>query len=160
MKPLFKISSKGEGYTSTIFDVEDGSFQFTGDADIDIDGSPNWRIDPFGQADTALHFGGKPINSSEVPGIVLPPECIDMVAPMVLGCLCEVSYKGRKVIGVVFDIGPHKKLGELSPAMAKELHINPDPNIGGEDEPIVTYRWWPGRPAVVNGVTYDLQPHH
>lgn len=158
MRELFKITSKKEGYTAGVYDVGDGSYQFTGDMDVDVDGSPNWRRDPYGQADTTLHHNGQPINSDVVKGIVLPPECINFVKPVVMGCKAEVTYKGRTVPAVVFDSGPHFKLGEGSAALASALGINPDPNHGGRETPDVTYRWWPGVPAVVDGVTYKLQP--
>jgi len=156
---LFSITSKGEGYTADIFDCGDGGYIFTGDMDVDVDGSPNWRIDPCGQPDTTLHKDGEPINSDAVPGIVLPPECIKFVSDIVLGCKALVTYRGRSSDAVVFDVGPHNKLGEGSAALARRLGINPDPNRGGVDSPEVTYRWWPGIPAVVDGLAYDLQPY-
>lgn len=157
--PLLTITSKREGYTATVFQNEDGSCEYTGDMDVDVDGSPNWRRDPYGQPETTLHHEGKPINSDKVRGIVLPPECIKAVGPIVLGCKAEVEYRDVRVTAVVFDVGPHFKLGEGSAALANALGINPDPNNGGEDDVVVKYRWWPGIPAEVDGVTYDLQPY-
>jgi hypothetical protein len=157
MKKLLTISSKGEHYTADVIEDEDKSIFFVGDFDVDVDGSPNWRRDPCGQADTTLHHDGKPINSDIVRGIVLPPECIKAVGPMVLGCKAQASYRGRVANAVVFDVGPHFKLGEGSAALARALHINEDPNKGGVDEQEVTFRFWPGVPAVLDGVTYNLQ---
>ena len=159
MQEVFSITSKKEGYTSKVYDVGDGSYQFFGDLDVDVDGSPNWQRDPWGQADTSLHYNGKPINSDVVRGIVLPPECIKFVSPIVLGCKSQVTYRGKTVDAVVFDIGPHFKLGEGSAALATSLGINPSPISGGVDEPEVLYRWWPGVPATVDGITYNLQPY-
>jgi hypothetical protein len=52
VKNLLTIRSKGEGYTADVILDDDGSVFFVGDADIDIDGGPNWRKDPRGQPDT------------------------------------------------------------------------------------------------------------
>lgn len=156
------IASKGEGYTAKAYTGENGrgSFvQFTGDADVDVDGSPNWSRDKYGQADTSLHHNGKPINSDVVPGIVLPPELIKAVGPVVLGCLAEIEFRGNVIPCVVFDVGPHFKLGEISAAAAMRAGINPDPNHGGRDVPDVIYRFYPGVAAVVDGETYELQPY-
>jgi hypothetical protein len=45
----------------------------------------------------------------------------------------------------------------MSLACARALGINPDPNRGGVDEHTVHYLIQPGVPAVVDGVTYQLQ---
>lgn len=154
---VFTIRSKGEGYSADVFDNQDGSYEFTGDMDIDVDGSPNWRRDPYGQSDTSLHYNGSPIDSDSVPGIVLPPECIKFVQGIVLGCQCQVSYRGVLVDAVVFDVGPHNKLGEGSAELARRLGVNDSPINGGVSEPEVLYQYWPGKPAVVDGVQYELQ---
>lgn len=159
MKKLLTITSKREGYTADLIQDDDGSFFFLGDFDVDVDGSPNWKRDPYGQADTTLHFLGKPINSDIVPGIVLPPEVIKAVKGVVLGCYASVSYKGKSRDAVVFDVGPHFKLGEGSAALAIRLGINPDPNKGGVDTQSVLYRFYPGVPAEIDGVKYTLQPY-
>lgn len=157
MKKLFTIRSKGEAYTADVYDNEDGSYEFQGDFDVDVDGSLNWHRDPCGQADTSLHHNGQAIDSDAVPGIVLPPECIKFVPEMVLGCQAYATYKGKEVAAVVFDVGPHNKLGEGSAELARRLGINDDPNHGGLDVPEVKYHWYPGVPAVVDGITYSLQ---
>lgn len=159
MKKLLTIKSKGEGYTADVINDEDGSLFFVGDMDVDVDGSPDWEKDSSGAADTTLHHNGKPINSDVVPGIVVPPEIIKAVRGVVMGCKAFVIYKGRSCDAVVFDVGPHNKLGEGSAALARRLGINPDPNKGGVDEQCVTYRIWPGMPAKVDGILYKLQPY-
>ena len=159
MRKLFTIQSKGENYTSDVIENDDGSVQFNGDMDIDIDGAPDWKRDPFGQPDTALHYNGLPINAQIVPFIVVPPEIIQAVKGIVLGCKASVRYGIKISDAVVADIGPHKKLGEGSPALARNLGINDDPNHGGIDDHVVLYRLWPGVPAVIDGIEYNLQPH-
>lgn len=160
MKPLLTIKSKGENYTATVYDREDGSFSYVGDMDNDVDGSKFWNKDPYGQADTTLQFNGRAIDAGIVPGIVLPPPVIKAVAPVVLGCKATATWRGKTVDGVVFDVGPSKKLGEGSYAMLKALGAPAYENgNGGIDNPEVEYRFWPGVPAMVNGVTYVLQPY-
>jgi hypothetical protein len=159
MKKLLTITSKGEGYTADVILDDGGSVFFVGDADIDVDGSPNWERDPDASADTSLHYNGKPINADKVSFIVLPPECIKAVAGVVLGCKATAKYHGRECAAVVADVGPHRKLGEMSSACARMLGINPSPTSGGVDEQCVTYRYWPGIPALVDGVLYKLQPY-
>jgi hypothetical protein len=159
MKKLLTIKSRGEGYTADLIDNEDGSAQFLADMDIDIDGSPDWARDPFGQPETTLRYNGKPINGQVIPFIVLPPEVIKAFTGVVLGCLAQVFYKGRVSWAVVADEGPHSKLGEGSPALARALGINDDPNHGGVDEQEVLYKIWPGKAANVAGVQFALHPY-
>lgn len=164
MKKLETIFSKGEHYNADII-LDDSpvdpshlnSVFFVGDFDNDWDGSKRWKEDPYGQSDTTLHYNGKPIDSWAVAGIVLPPECITVVSGVVLGCYAEVTYKGRTRPAVVFDVGPHFKLGEGTPCLAVRLGIDPGHSSGGVDEQAVTYRYWPGRAALVDGIQYQLQ---
>ena len=160
MRELITITSKGEGYTATVWDNEDGSYSFTGDMDNDVDGSQFWHNDPCGQSETTLQFSGKSIDSGVVPCIVLPPPIIKAIGPIVLGCQAQVEWNGTIVDGVVFDVGPRTKLGEGSYAMLKRLGAPALENgNGGIDGPEVQYRFWPGVPAVVDGVTYVLQKY-
>jgi len=169
MKLCTTITSKGENYTANVFrddgDLQNGkpAFWFFGDADVDVDGSPNWRRDPYGQADTSLHFNGHPVNSDAVPGIVLPPDIIKLTPDIVLGCFASVEYNGKHEPAVVFDVGPTSKLGELSGCLARRLGINDNPNTGGVDTQSVHYRFWPGVPANIDGNLFTLTPlgsHH
>jgi hypothetical protein len=141
-----------------IVEGDDKSVSWVAKMAVDVDGSPNWRRDPDGQADTSLHFEGKPINADDVPYIVVPPLIQNGVQGIVLGCQGEATYRGKTVAAVVADIGPHHKIGEGSSALAVALGINPSPTRGGVDEHVVHYRIWPGQAAVVNGVAYNLQP--
>jgi hypothetical protein len=59
-----------------------------------------------------------------------------------MGDLCWVSYGGRGIGAVVCDVGPHKKLGEISVAGAVGLGIPSSPRNGG----------------VVGGVDYCIFP--
>jgi hypothetical protein len=128
--------------------------------DNDVDGSKFWHKDPYGQSETTLQFNGRSIDSGEVPGIVLPPPVIKAVGPIVLGCKATATWHGTTVDGVVFDVGPRTKLGEGSFAMLARLGAPAYENgNGGIDRPEVEYKFWPGVPAVVDGITYVLQSY-
>lgn len=141
--------------------VEDNNkaVSWTAKAAIDGDGSGPSHSDPDYQPDTTLHVNGQPLNSDIDKYIVVPPAIVHGVEGIVLGCLGFVknSLNNQGTYVVVGDVGPHKKLGEISIATAKALHINPSPTSGGEDRHVIQYCIWPGKPAVVDGKTYDLQ---
>lgn len=154
---MSKLLTEIEG--CQVFVNYDNSVSWTAKMAVDVDGSPNWRRDPDGQADTSLHYRGQPINADAVPYVVVPPAIRDAVPGIVLGCRALVSYNhGKPVEAVVADIGPRRKLGEGSSELARRLGINPSPTKGGVDEHVVEYQIWPGVPAEVDGITYDLQP--
>lgn len=139
---------------------------FVGDMDIDCDGiGGNPFRDPYFQPDTTLHYparpnpGHKPLHAEKVPFVVVPPIVCRGTRGIVLGALCEVTFKGRTVHAVVGDIGPSRKVGEGSPRLAELLGINPNPNHGGTDEFAVTYKVHVGVPACIDGIPYQLQPY-
>ena len=127
---------------------------------------------------TSLHLpgeDGKPlppsspfkyVDAATVPFVVVPPMIIRGVAGVVLGCRAVVTNtrNGKSVEAVVADGGPSTKLGEISLACAKAIGVpagegSAHPaNSGGIDEHVIHYRLFPGVAAVVNGVTYPLQP--
>lgn len=156
---MLTIFSRGERYSADVILDNDGSGFFVGDFDVDWDGSPRWHEDPSGAKETTLRLHGKSIDSWKVSGIVLPPEIIRAVPGIVLGCKAVVRYKHAVSDAVVFDVGPARKLGEGSPFLAERLGINPHHSHGGVDEQEVTYRFWPGVPAIVDGIEYQLQPY-
>lgn len=134
---------------------------FVGDFDNDCDGSgQNPDHDPFFQPDTTLHHEGKAINPYVVPGMVVPLWLPRAVKGIVYGCLARVTHlvTMKSELAVVHDGGPRKKVGEGTPMLARRLGINPNPNIGGEDDPVILFECWPGVPAIVDGVAYQLQP--
>lgn len=100
------------------------------------------------------------LDAYEEPYIVLPPAVIAAVRPIVLGSHAKVTYHrtGRSVWAVVGDVEPSRKIGELSVAAARALGMPANPVTGGEsDDTQVEYRIWPGQPAMVQGVVYELQ---
>jgi len=100
------------------------------------------------------------VDANTVPFVVLPKQLREMIAPLVLGCACQVRPIGSQnpQVGVVADFGPTKSIGECSVAMAKAIGVNPNPRTGGEDTISFYYEIFPGRPAYVNGVEYPLIP--
>jgi hypothetical protein len=140
--------------------------EFTGDMDIDCDGSGgNPHHDPCFQPDTTLHYParpsklGKPLCAEKVPYVVVPPIVVRGTRCIVMGSLCEVTYRDKMAFAVVGDSGPTSKVGEGSPRLAELLGINSNPNHGGVDEFAVTYKIHVGVPAIINGITYQLQPY-
>lgn len=108
------------------------------------------RIDPLAYVDAA-----------SVPYIVLPGHWRRQAIGVVLGCKATVEdTKTGKILEAtgVLDFGPQKKLGEASIACAKFFGIPSSPKHGGTDEKRFIYRFFPGIAAVINGVTYQLQP--
>lgn len=155
-RPLESFNS--EGFQTTAFeDSPDGPCHVVADADVDVDGSGDPHGDPDFQNDTTLHFEGKPLNSDVDKWIVLPMPVIRAVKGIVLGCQATVHYKGKSCDAVVGDVGPSRKIGEISRAVAFALGINPSPTIGGVDDASVRYEWTPGVAAVVDGRRYELK---
>lgn len=154
-------SMASETYHASVYLDDDGRIYFTADADIDCDGGKNPHKDPCWQPETTLQLNGKSIDADVVPFIVVPPVIVKSVNPIVLGCQAQVTNgrNGKSVLCVVADLGPKKKLGELSPAAARAIGIDPNPNTGGEESATVFYELWPGTPALVNGIEYKLQPY-
>lgn len=108
------------------------------------------RIDPLAYVDAA-----------SVPYIVLPRHWRKLAVGVVLGCKATVEdIKTGKVLEAagVLDFGPRSSLGEASIACAKFFGIPSSPKNGGTAEKRFIYRFFPGVPAVINGVTYQLQP--
>lgn len=97
------------------------------------------------------------LDSATVPYIVLPPMAIQGVEGIVRGCKARVTWRGKSLDAVVGDKGPRTKVGELSIAAAERLGMKSSPRTGGVTAAEVTYEFWPGVPAVVDGFTYELQ---
>jgi len=102
----------------------------------------------------------KYVDSATVPYVVVPPAIRNGVKGVVMGCLAHVTNtkNGKHTAAVVADIGPRKKIGEISCACASAIGVNASPTSGGIEERVIDYVIFPGVPAIVNGVTYPLQP--
>jgi len=108
------------------------------------------RIDPLAYVDAA-----------SVPYIVLPGHWRKEAVGVVLGCRAIVEdTKTGKILEAagVLDFGPKAKLGEASIACAEFFGIPSSPKNGGTSEKRFIYTFFPGIPAVINDVTYQLQP--
>lgn len=105
----------------------------------------------------------KYVDSATVAFIAVPPIIVKAVTDPVLGCHCLVtnSQTGRTTDAVVADIGPSNHLGEISVACARVLGVSTGKahpaNGGGASSPTIRYQLFPGKAAVINGVTYPLQ---
>lgn len=108
------------------------------------------RVDPLAYVDAA-----------SVPYIVIPGHWRALAIGVVLGCRATVkdlvTGKILEASGVL-DFGPKAKLGEASIACAKYFGIPASPKNGGTSEKRFVYTFYPGVEAVINGVTYQLQP--
>ena len=83
------------------------------------------------------------LDAAAVPFIVVPGSSIQGVPGIVLGCKCEVEYKGKVVAALAGDAGP--EFGEFSLALCKQF----DPKASCHGTSIssgVTVRVWPGKP--------------
>jgi len=143
-----------------VVELNDGTVTYTSKAAIDSDGAGLSHGDPYWQNDTSLHdVDGHPLNADLDKYIVVPPIIPKSVVGIVLGCQAFVTntINGLDTAAVVGDIGPRKKLGEISIACAKALGINRSPIVGGGDAHVIHYSIKPGVPALVDGKAYDLQ---
>lgn len=142
-----------------ITEQDDGSVTFKAKAAVDTDGKGPLHGDPCAQKDTSLHFDGEALNADEDKYIVVPPAIIQGVVGIVLGCQahCVNTLNSMETDAVVGDIGPHKKIGEISVAAAKALGLNPSPTHGGIDTHVIEYTLNPDTAAVVDGKEYELQ---
>jgi hypothetical protein len=133
---------------------------FIADADIDCDGSGgNPEHDPYFQPETTLKVEGKSLDAYKVPFVVVPPVVIKKTKGIVMGSLCLIENTHTKeiCIAVVGDVGPTRKVGELSPRAAGQISVDPNPVSGGESSFIVKYSIFVGIPAVIDGFTYPLR---
>ena len=149
-----------------VVELDNGAVRFIGDVDVDIDGADqngkpyDARGDRYYHPRTSLQFNGKSLDARKVPYVVVPLQLPAMVKGVVLGCkaVVEDMLYGITAVGVVGDLGPTSKDGEVSVKMAAQLGLNDSPVNGGCDQARFRYTIFPDVPAVVDGVTYNLQP--
>jgi peptidoglycan hydrolase-like protein with peptidoglycan-binding domain len=130
---------------------------FKAGAAIDVDGSGPSHGDPYKQYQTSLSLkgGGYP-NADKVPYFVLPPQVAKQYGAKVgdLGLI----RRGDQVIPAVFaDVGPRKKIGELSRYAAQQLGIPASPISGGTNKG-VEYLVFPGSRGPNRPSAADLTP--
>lgn len=155
-----KVLKQIEGSPITL--CSDGVIRFVGDMDIDSDGGANVDHDPCWAPDTTLHHNGMSIDAQKVPYLVCPIGILELVEPVGLGCQCYAVHlrTNREAGGVLADLGPSRKDGECSAALARRIGVNPNSVNGGESRKVILYEFHIGVPAVVDGVTYHLQRLH
>lgn len=93
------------------------------------------------------------LDAETVDFIVVSPLVQNGVKGVVLGCRARASNirNGKSADCFVGDIGPTRKIGELSISLAKKLGIDSSPRSGGTDELIVQYEIWPDVAGIVDG---------
>lgn len=98
------------------------------------------------------------VDSAKVPYIVLPSHWRAEARGIVLGCKAQIedTHTGNIIDAVVADFGPKAKLGEASIAAANLCGVRSSPKDGGTADLRFRYTFWPGVPAEVLGVKYDL----
>ncbi len=160
MKVTLLGSQTGEvGFTALLWRSYDGTNErglFVSDMDQDNDGpGGSTEEDPDWNPETSLKHNGESINSHEVSGIVVPTWLPMRVHGTVLGCQAFATNlaTGKREPAVVYDLGPTRKSGEGSNLLCKRLGAD-----GGENRPLFLFEFFPGIPAQVDGITYDLQP--
>lgn len=163
---LFSLPIKGDNTLILAVDVlhesRDSKIFFVADADIDCDGSGgNPENDPYFQPETSYKLNDVSLDAYNVPFIVVPKSVINSVGSVVLGCRAKATYHktGLSCDCIVGDVGPTRKLGELSVAAARAIGMPDSPNFGGDDSyNAVTYEMWPGQTTTINDIFYPLQP--
>ena len=150
-----------------VVEAANGTVRFIGDVDVDIDGVDaktgkpyDSRGDKYYQAATSLRVNGQSLDARVDRYVVVPQQLPKLVRGVVLGCKCVVEdmLTNTSATGVVGDLGPTAKVGEVSCAMALALGLNDSPVNGGSDQKRFRYTVYPDTPAFVNGKLYPLQP--
>lgn len=106
----------------------------------------------------------KYVDAATVPFISLPQLVIQRAQGVVLGSRCVItnSRTNASVEGVVADSGNNDHIGEISVACARAIGLRVGhphaANGGGTSRAVIRYQFFPGTAAIVNGVTYPLQP--
>jgi hypothetical protein len=126
------------------------------------DGNGNWY------SSTTYIWKDRPletryVDATAVPYVVVNPRVRAKAKGVVIGCKARVTYKRKKekrkkkkIDAVVADVSGGNDIGEMSIAAAKMLGIPDSPRHGGVDSG-VSFEFWPGKAAVVNGEAYELQ---
>lgn len=147
------------GGVSVMID-ENGWIWYTAKLAVDSDGTGPHHGDRTAQNQTSLKLNGQFLNADEDLYIVVPPQIIKAVAPIVLGSQVHAwnEHNGKESDAVVGDEGPRSKLGEGSTSFTSAMGLDPSPVDGGTDDHIIKVCIKPGVPALVNGKQYQLQP--
>ena len=100
-----------------------------------------FRFQKDGKTPRPVNDPDRYLDAANVPFIVVPGAFVRGVPGLVLGCKCEVEYKGKVVAALVGDVGPD--FGEFSLALCRKF--DPKANCHGTSiSSAVTIRIWPG----------------
>ncbi|TGD96588.1 glycoside hydrolase family 75 protein [Methylobacterium nonmethylotrophicum] len=110
---------------------------------------------------TTYAWKGRPIatryvDAKTVPYVVVNPIVRHHAVGVVIGCHAQVSFQGKTIEAVVADVSGATRIGELSIRAAELLEIPSSPKNGGVSAG-VRFAMWPGRAAVIDEETYELQ---
>lgn len=100
------------------------------------------------------------VDSATVPYMVVGSSVRKRAEGIVLGCKGRITNRvtGASTEVGVLDIGPLKKVGEISIFGAEKIGIPSNPRTGGTGNmEAVLYEFWPGVPFEHGGLTYELQ---
>lgn len=117
---------------------------WTADLDVDCDGKVstqcNLMTDPWFMSQTAATDSmGQPLDAATLPFVVVPGRSTRFdyrAAGLAMGSVVAVVHGDELVYGVLGDVGPTTYIGEASYRMAELLGIDPDPRIGGTEDPV------------------------
>ena len=117
---------------------------WTADLDVDCDGKVstqcNLMTDPWFMGQTAANDSmGQPLDAATLPFVVVPGRSTKFdyrTAGLAMGSVVAVVHGDELVYGVLGDVGPTTYIGEASYRMAELLGIDPDPRVGGTEEPV------------------------
>ena len=98
------------------------------------------------------------VDATFVAYVVVNPIIRIQARGVVIGCKARLTYKNTSIDAVVADVSERSAVGELSIAAGEALGFKDATARDGGVDSGVTYEFWPGTAAVVNGETYLLQP--
>jgi hypothetical protein len=134
------------------------------DDDIDLDGNPvhGWgggvvkddsglpivqKTGPYAGyllAPTAAHDPNVAVDdyrryvpANSVAYVSVPPEILQLGAKLGDGCLVTDRDTGKSVQAIIGDVGPHRKLGEVSVFCAASIGIDSSPRNGGAGRGVI-----------------------
>jgi hypothetical protein len=98
------------------------------------------------------------VDSETINYVCVPPEIRERATGIVMGCAVKCYYRttGKTAWGMVADVGPRDKVGEISIAMARALGMCPSPRNGGEERALIEYTFYPSRFAEIDGVQIPM----
>jgi hypothetical protein len=144
LNQLFEGVASRAGYSRRLTQLDNGAVYFRAGMAVDADGSPRARqIDPYGQSRTSLrHDNGASVNAEATHYYVLPYGQYKQFG-VKLGDVAAVRYGDQVRFAVFADVGPRRKLGEGSMALAHSLGMSNSPISGGTQRPEVEYLVFP-----------------